>query len=301
MNKNFSQESYVKINKPMKYIKKSKYIHKSLSQRMIKNDSSTAASKYSIPFQTENSLTNRQINRFNDISRFLKTLTNKSNLIKNKLSANDKEDMQILIQKRTVTNTNLNFNKKNNEELKFSEVESLPIKINLKINKKPKEDIDDNKKTKENIEENKKSKDNIDNNKMTKENIIDNKRPKEIFEENKKSLIKENNNHSIEKKNEVRKNSKNMKIKKDEKIIKQESKNKIEIKQKDNKREESNSDKKLNSKRKLGINKIRSQEDIMKEIKDINKKTILNRNNMNYNWDNKISIRNKYKQKTKHK
>ena len=98
-----------------------------------------------------------------------------------------------------------------------------------------------------------------------------------------------------------------MKIIKDEKIIKQESKNKIEItpnfieKQKDNKREESNSDKKFNSKRKFGINKIRSQEDIMKEIKDTNKKTIINRNNINYNWDNKISIRKKYKQKTKHK
>ena len=146
---------------------------------------------------------------------------------------------------------------------------------------------------------------------MTKENIIDDKKPKEIveenkkskenIEENKKSLIKENNNPSIEKKNEVRKSAKNMKIKKDEKIIKQESKNKIEIKQKDNKREESNSDKKFNSKRKFGINKIRSQEDIMKEIKDSNKKTIINRNNINYNWDNKISIRNKYKQKTKHK
>ena len=79
---------------------------------MIKNDSSTVASKYSIPFQTENSLTNRQINRYYDISPFLKTLNNKSNLIKNKLSANDKEDMQIIAQKRNVTNTNLNFNKK---------------------------------------------------------------------------------------------------------------------------------------------------------------------------------------------
>ena len=321
MNKNFSQESYVKINKPMKYIKKSKYIHKSLSQRMIKNDSSTVASKHSIPFQTENSLTNRQINKYKDISPFLKTLTNKSNLIKNKLSSNDKEDMQILTQKRTITNTNMNFNKKKNEDLNFSQVESLPIKINLKLNKKPKENIDNNKKSKENIEENKKPKENIDDNKMTKENIIDNKmtkeniidnkKPKEIveenkkskenIEENKKSLIKENNNPSIEKKNEVRKSAKNMKIKKDEKIIKQESKNKIEIKQKDNKREESNSDKKFNSKRKFGINKIRSQEDIMKEIKDSNKKTIINRNNINYNWDNKISIRNKYKQKTKHK
>ena len=225
MNKNLSQESYVKINKPMKYIKKNKYIHKSLSQRMIKNDSSTVASKYSIPFQTENSLTNRQINRYKDISPFLKTLTNKSNLIKNKLSSNDKEDMKIFTQKRTVTNTNTKFNKIKNEDLNFSEVESLPIKINLKINKKQKETIDDNKKTKENIEESKNPKENIDdnkiskeniiNNKIIKENIIDNKKPKEIIEEskkskenieeNKKSLIKENNNLSIEKKMKLEK------------------------------------------------------------------------------------------------
>ena len=291
MNKNMSQESYVKINKPLKYIKKNKYIHKSLSQRMIKNDSSTVASKYSIPFQTEHSLTNRHIFQYKDVSPFLKTLTNKSNLIKNKLSSNDKEDIHNLTKKRTVTNTNLNFNKNKEEESNFSEVESLPIKINLKINKKPKENIDDNNKPKENVEENKKQKENDEKNEKSKGNV----------DENKKSLIKENNNPSAESKNDAKKSTKSMKVQKDEKIIKQDSKNKIETKQKENKREESNPDKKINSKRRFGINKNRSQEDIMKDTKDANKKTFINRNNINCNWDNKFSIRNKYKQKTKHK
>jgi len=308
MNKNLSQESYVTINKPLKYIKKSKYIHKSLSQRMIKNDTSIVTNKYSIPFQTENFLTNRQIKQYKDISPFLKTLTNKSNLIKNKLSANDNDDMQNIIQKRAVTNANLNFNKNKDQDFNFSEIESLPIKINLKINKKPKENVDDKIKIKENIDDKIKPKENVDDkikqkknindNKKPKENIDEKKKPKEYIDENKKPLIKVNYNPSVE---NAKKSTKNMKNKKDEKIIKQESKNKIEIKQKDNKREESNPDKKFNSKRKFGINKNLSQEDIMKEIKDMNKKPIINRNFINYNWDNKISIRNKYKQKTKHK
>ena len=319
MNKNLSQESYVKINKPLKYIKKSKYIHKSLSQRMIKNDTSTETNKYSIPFQTENFLTHRQIKKYKDISPFLKTLTSKSNLVKNKLSK-DNDDLQNITQKRTVTNANLNYNKNKQQDLKFSEIESLPIKINLKINKKPKENVDDKIKLKENVDDKIKLKENVDDKIKSKENVIDkikskenvddkiklkenindNKKPKEFIDENKKSLIQVNNNPSVEKKNDFRKSPKNMKIKKEEKIIKQESKKKIEIKKKDNKREEeSNSDKKFNSKRKFGINKNRSQEDIMKE--NVNKKGIINRNFINYNWDNKISIRNKYKQKTKHK
>ena len=48
-----------------------------------------------------------------------------------------------LQKKRAITNTNFN---QTNEELNFSEIKSLPIKINLKINKKPKENIAQNKK-----------------------------------------------------------------------------------------------------------------------------------------------------------
>jgi ADP-ribosylation factor GTPase-activating protein 1 len=259
-NENLKKESYVKIKKPLK----KKYIHKSLSQKMImqENGNSTIGVKYPIPFKIENPQTSRIIRQYKEITPFLKTMTDRNNLSKNKLSLNDKEVVQ-LTKKRNITNTNLNVNiyNKKNEELNSSEIQSLPIKINLKIKKKAKNNIN--------------------------------------IQENKTSLFKDKS--PIERKIEGKKNTK---IKKDEKLFKQENKNKTksDIKLKENKKEELNINKKFHSKRRLGVNKNHSQEDILKGTKDGNKKFIGNKNHLNNNnSENQFSLRNKYKQKTKDK
>ena len=131
MNKNFSQGSYNK--NPIKYIKKTKIIHKSLSQKVIKEDNNHKE-KY-IPKPNKNSMT----------IRLKKVITNKIN---KKVNQSDNDETKM---KKTLHNANtksyINNNKiisnfmKNNEKCStedtnnFSEVDSLPIKINLKIKK----------------------------------------------------------------------------------------------------------------------------------------------------------------------
>jgi len=260
-NENLRKESFVKIKKPIR----KKYIHKSLSQKMImqKNGNPTVDIKSPIPLKIENPQTNRIIRQYKEITPFLKTMTDRNNLRKKKLTINDKEVAQ-LTKKRAITNTNLNLNtySQTNEELNSSEIQSLPIKINLKIKKKPKENIN--------------------------------------IKENKTSIFKEKDNSPIGRKNEGKKNTK---IKKNEKLIKQEkNKTKSELKLKENKKEDLNTNKKFNSKKRLGINKNHSQEDILKGAKDGNKKYIGNRKYLINNIsENQFSIRNKYKQKTKYK
>ena len=260
-NENLRKDSIVKIKKPMKYIGKKKYIHKSLSQKIItqKNGNSTIGLKYPIPLKIDNPQTSRIIRQYKEITPFLKSMTNNNNLSKNKLTVNDKEAMQVT-KKRAITNTNLNINtySQTNEDLNFSEIQSLPIKINLKIKKNPKENV----------------------------------------QESKTLIFKEKDISPIERKN----GKKNIKLKKDDKLIKQENKNiKNDIKIKENKKEELNIEKTFNSKRRFGVNKNHSQEDII-GTKDDNKKFIRNRNHLNNNnSENQFSIRNRYKQKTKHK
>jgi hypothetical protein len=225
---------------------------------MQKNGNSAAGINYSIQLKIENPQTSRIIRQYKEITPFLKTMTDRNNLSKNKLTLNDKEVAQ-LTKKRIITNTNLNINtySQTNEELNSSEIQSFPIKINLKIKKKPKENI--------------------------------------YIQENKTSLFKDNSPN--ERKNEGKKKTK---IKKDEKLIK--NKTKYDIKSKENKKEELNTNKNYNSKRRLGVNKNHSQEDILKGTKDGNKKFIGNKNHLNNNnSENQFSLRNKYKQKTKYK
>ena len=134
MNKNFSQKQFLKSQNTINYIRKKQYIHKSLSQKLINNDS---------PLSNQN--------RKNVI--FTKTENNKitiNNFIKNKKYINSSSQSQILTRKKPFNNINnkdkIAPNKKvinlNNEKC-FSEenynlhqVESFPIKINLKKNKK---------------------------------------------------------------------------------------------------------------------------------------------------------------------
>ena len=258
-NENLRKESFVKIKKPIR----KKYIHKSLSQKMImqKKGNSIVDIKSPIPLKIENPQTNRIIRQYKEITPFLKTMTDRNNLSKKKLIINDKEVAQ-LTKKRAITNTNLNLNtySQTNEELNSSEIQSLPIKINLKIKKKPKENIN--------------------------------------IKENKTSIFKEKDNSPIGRKNEGKKNTK---IRKN--VIKQEkNKTKSELKLKENKKEDLNTNKKFNSKKRLGINKNHSQEDILKGAKDGNKKYIGNRKYLINNIsENQFSIRNKYKQKIKYK
>ena len=297
MNKNLSQETNIKLKNPNIYINQNKYIHKSLSQKKISNDNSIIDNKFTI--QNDSNKINKQINNFNDIIPQKKTIIVNSNINKTLISntINNNEKLIPIIKRRTINNSKLNFNKnhkisnliKNNEKfsnyetMNFSEIDSFAIKINLKKNKK----------------------DNID--------------------ENKKNLIKEKNYFSCdESKIELKKNNKNKKEEKEEKenidkdkdkqenknkieinqnknnINKEENKNKIDIKQKDkdNKKEEDiNEDKKNISK--IKINKNLSQEDILKDIKDVKKK--FNEKKGSNKEDNKVSIRNKYKQKTLNK
>ena len=145
LNRNFSQDSFFKNHNPLnimsnmnskKYIKKNRYIHKSLSQTLIKNDIQN--------YSTNNKyfpLDKSDINEFTIIKH-----TNPNeifNTINNQICISDNIEFQFLQKK----NKNKNKNKKNlmiknhekfstEETLNFSEVESLPIKINLKLNKK---------------------------------------------------------------------------------------------------------------------------------------------------------------------
>ena len=266
MIKNLSEESYIKT-KPIKCTKKNKCVHKSFSQKIIKNEvSSSMGNKYIMPMPTENSFFQHQIMPYNN--RLKKTLTNTSCLNKNKfkISGNDNEQIRTLPKKRTLNNFNINYNNnliknilKNNEKfssagLNFYEIESLPIKINLKTNQKTKVNKDLNKGT------------------------------------------KEKNYLSLDKiKNESKKSNKNKK----ENNSKIENKIKIDKKQKENKKQEINLDKKKIIKAKKHIiNKNKSQDNI-KELKEYQKR--LCENICNDKGEKKFSIRNKYKQNSKNK
>ena len=179
MNKNLSQRSYIKNNYPLKYIKKNNYIHKSLSQKIIKNNINS--------FRGDDDINKK---------KFLeKTESNEFN--KNKISISKNVQVQILSKKNT-ENNNINGNNisitnylKNNEKysteetLNFSEVESFPIKINLKINKKGKND--ENKK--EIIKE--------------KKNYFSNESKKDLNKIDKNNKCKNSNNYKSKKQNKI--------------------------------------------------------------------------------------------------
>ena len=257
-----NDKSYIK-NKAIKFIKTNEFSHKSFSQKMIKNDNSSTSSKFIFPIKTENNLVQPQIKPYKDLP-FKKNLTNNSTLNKKKQLIIDSNQI-LSLNRKGLLNNNITFscndlisNLKNNEKslisetLNFSEVESFPIKINLKKNKKAKVNT----------------------------------------EGNKRRLV-ENIYFSSDKiKNDPKKNFK-------KNIVKHDSKYKIEVKQKENKKQEVNTDKRNNIKTKrFGGIKNRSHENNIKESKNEQKK--FNGENKNNNkGEKKISIRNKYKQKSK--
>ncbi len=133
MVKHLSHSTYnLNKKKTNNYVKKSNYVHKSLSQKAIKNDDNTFnRNKYYIIGQTESNI----------CIPLRKIINNK------RRNFGDKEELQTIPNKNTINivNTKSFFNNniikkyiKNNDKASteetnnYSEVESIPIKINLK-------------------------------------------------------------------------------------------------------------------------------------------------------------------------
>ena len=139
MSRNLSQSSYAICKNPTNYIRKNKFIHKSLSQRIIKNNPDFINNDFNSG-QTESNIFSPSRN---PLSGSISSIN---------ICLSDNNEIQPIPRKKTM-NTILNRNKNNKriesffqkndksstqETINFSEVESLPIKINLKINKKEK-------------------------------------------------------------------------------------------------------------------------------------------------------------------
>ena len=134
LNKNLSQGSYI-IN-TQNYIKKNRFIHKSFSQKVIKtNDCNSSQKNVLICGQTESNFS----------KPLRKVINNKNNRT---ISISDYDEFQVIPKKQSFNKPNrkssfnnnkiiINYMKNNDksstEEINnCSEVESLPIKINLK-------------------------------------------------------------------------------------------------------------------------------------------------------------------------
>ena len=216
MNKNLSQRSYIKNNNPLKYIKKNSYIHKSLSQKIIKNDINSFHSNDNSINKKKFVLEKKENNECKQ-----KDITNKNPI---NISISRNAQVQILSKKNSEKN-NINEiknnpinNLKNNEKcsteetLNFSEPESLPIKINLKINKK-----DKNVENKKEIIKKDSNKSDKNNKKMSNKNKKPNAIESKNIEKKKNTTKKTLHNSHIDKNN-----SKENIIKKDNNIQKKE-------------------------------------------------------------------------------
>ena len=294
VNKNLSQEIYKK-NK--KYIKINKYMHKSLSQKIFninkgnhhindikkENSNSNTNNKnnnYIIVNQTEN---NQNIPKSNYTINYTK------NIIDNNICITNNEEFQIIPRKKTIDINNNNNELSNNNTIYINKIKkdeneiqsqknlenqvnfnTLPIKINIKGNKK------------EYIEHNL---------------------------NNEKEIKKENNIKEIKKeKDKVSENNLIYKCYKNIFLLKEkESKNPLIINKEKDKKEKyiNNMNNKINNNNlKKRIHKNSSQEDISKQL---NQHIQMNLNDNNKfekiekTEKKKFSIRNRYKVKAKHK
>ena len=150
LNKNFSQRSFFKNKNPIyrisqispiNYVKKNNYMPKSQSQRIIKNEI-PKYNTYTKNFPLHKIDNNKSVNMRNKNQKDI------FNSINNKICISDNIELQILQKKNNINSDKNNINShlnKNNETFSteetpnFSEIESLPIKINLKIDKKEKD------------------------------------------------------------------------------------------------------------------------------------------------------------------
>ena len=207
LNKNSSQDFYILTqNKGFgDYSKKGKYIHKSLSQRNIKNNEAKIANKKVI----QNYKDKKFIINTDEKAELISKIKEKKNLNKsNNIFYNDIDNNNNYILTKNYHTNNEKFATEQNRC--FSEVESLPIKINLKNNKnnhKTKEvkidltknqlineknyfSLDESKLKEENNSTNKKTnkeKEKVNNNNKEKENINNNDKKSKP---NKSSLCK---------------------------------------------------------------------------------------------------------------
>ena len=139
LNKNSSQDCYVMTQDgSLGFIQnKGKYIHKSLSQRNIKNENDKIINKKIIHnYKDKKYLINTNIERTELLSRMQEIKNNKKNLQKNiVLNLNNKY---------TINNTNF----ATEHSHRINQIESLPIKINLKHKNNNNKNEDKNKEIK---------------------------------------------------------------------------------------------------------------------------------------------------------
>jgi hypothetical protein len=206
MIKNLSHEMYKNTKK---FLKGNKNIHKSFSQKMFNNiaKNKNKRNKNILINHTENDFyVPEKISKFNF---YFSNSNSKSNIdIYNKMTISNIEEIQILPSRNKINSMNTiassekysteeNLNLKNFNNNNNYEFNTLPIKINIKVNKK--EIIDNNDKK----EKTRRIQDNLNLNKKkekTKENIYYTTKSK-LFQlkksgSHKKIVIKNNNNKS---------------------------------------------------------------------------------------------------------
>ena len=266
MNKYLSHEINKKNNAT--YIKKINNIHKSFSHKILninnKNEN-IENNKCTIISQTENN---------QNIPSKIATI-NYNNYYKNKMSISNIEEFQILARNtlnnsninkiHTIINTNTIINGEKSstvENISFNEYNTLPIKINIKVNRKKKAEIKERNNKKEKTQENKE-----------KENICLNQN---YFEIKKKESLN----------NFLQKSNKN-KVIIEEKEKEEKKSNKINNKGKENQNILNNG---VNVKRRT----FSKDNNIFFNQNKMN-------DNKNKNEKKKFSIRNKYKMKIKNK
>ena len=266
MNKNLSLEIYKNtLDK-----KNNKYIHKSFSQKNF-NSNNNNKNKYTINIQTEN-------------NHYIPSKQTIINYNKNNICITNNEEFQIIPNKKTkaISNINTKNNYNNNNEKNLTEQNTsniefnpMPIKINIKVNKKEK---DNNEHKEKRIKE------------IKKENIYSLSKTKFEIRKNeniKNFILKCNKNRILLRQKEIKKTVVNI------------SKDKEKDKDKD-KDKEINNDKIYNNiKIKKRIHKNSSQEDVMKQPNK-NIQTKVNQKNEKNDKKN-MSIRNRYKVKYKNK
>ena len=266
MNKNLSLEIYKNtLDK-----KNNKYIHKSFSQKNF-NSNNNNKNKYTINIQTEN-------------NHYIPSKQTIINYNKNNICITNNEEFQIIPNKKTkaISNINTKNNYNNNNEKNLTEQNTsniefnpMPIKINIKVNKKEK---DNNEHKEKRIKE------------IKKENIYSLSKTKFEIKKNeniKNFILKCNKNRILLRQKEIKKTVVNI------------SKDKEKDKDKD-KDKEINNDKIYNNiKIKKRIHKNSSQEDVMKQPNK-NIQTKVNQK-IEKNDKKNMSIRNRYKVKYKNK
>lgn len=296
LNKNFSHEIY---KKSKRCIKSNKNLQKSYSQKMLNIDNND--SSYNKDINKEKSLNKNYIIMHSENSQYIPT-KNISNEKKQNDNSNicitNNEEFQIIPKIKIIDNSNnknndiINIIKKNNVEKSdkdkknfknfdnCEEISKFPLKINIKVNKI------------ENIE-----------NKTKKTKEFKEYKKENAFEE--KEILKKEI-YIIKSKHEFKKNdsSKNFisKYNKDGILLKKNERKNILNNNKDKDKEFNNSKSNSNANfKRRKIFKYSSQEDLFRQSNKSIQTKISDNNKLEKTDKKNVSIRNRYKTKTKHK